>query len=312
MKFFTSFRPKGQFKDSYLVVFLFVFLFFFLSISPVIWASNSIYKPTNRIVSASPSITETLFELGLKDSVIAVTDFCKYPQEACKLPSIGGAINPNIEVLVSLQPDLVLHLSHSAKLARNTKSLDIPSFGINMDTLADILNSIKILGKTLGVEKNAEQLIKKLTEGINSYKEKLKGIAPKKALLLLGDSSDPGRDLYATGHGTFLHELLEISGGKNILPATMARYPRITKEYIIEKSPEVIIEAGPKSRLTPPQIKERIKGWERFPSIRAVQKGQIHYIGADYILIPGPRLLNIIEQFSRAIHPDIFLKEGLP
>ena len=312
MKLFTSFRPKGQFKDSCPVALLVVFLFFFLSIFSDLWASDAGYKSANRIVSSSPSITETLFAMGLEERVVGVTDFCKYPQEACKLQSIGGMVNPNMEVLVSLRPDLVLHLSHSARMARNTKNLDIPSFGINMDTLADILNSIKILGKTLGVEKNAEQLIKKLTEGINSYKEKLKGIAPKKALLLLGDSSDPGRDLYATGHGTFLHELLEISGGKNILPATMARYPRITKEYIIEKSPEVIIEAGPKSRLTPPQIKERIKGWERFPSIKAVQKGQIHYIGADYILIPGPRLLNIIEQFSRAIHPDIFLKEGLP
>ena len=134
----------------------------------------------------------------------------------------------------------------------------------------------------------------------------MQNVAPKEALLLLGDSSDPGRDLYATGHGTFLHELLEISGGTNIIPASLARYPRITKEFIIEKSPEVIIEAGPKSRLSPEQIKERIKGWNRFPTIRAVQSKNIHYIGEDYILIPGPRLLKIIEQFSKAIHPEIF------
>ena len=86
----------------------------------------------------------------------------------------------------------------------------------------------------------------------------------------------------------------------------MAQYPRLTKEYVIEKSPEVIIEAGPKSQLTPTQVKERLKGWKRFNSIRAVQAGQVHYIGADYILIPGPRLLNILDQFSQVLHPEIF------
>ncbi len=276
-----------------------------LSSSPL-WADNTDSKSTSRIISASPSITETLFALGLKDRIIAVTDFCEYPPQACQLPSIGGMINPDMETLVSLQSDLVIHQSHSARMAHNLEILRVPSLGLEMDTLEDIMNSIKFLGNALGIEKNAKQLLEKLNTGINFYRKRLQGIAPKEALLLLGDSSDPGRDLYAAGQGTFLHELLEISGGKNIIPPTMAKYPRLTKEYIIEKSPEVIIEAGPKSRLSPEQIKDRINGWKRFPSIRAVKTGQIHYIGADYILIPGPRLLNILEQFSKALHPDIF------
>ena len=214
--------------------------------------------------------------------------------------------NPHMEALVSLRPDLVIHQSHSVRMAKNTERLGIPSMEITMDTLDDILSSIKLLGSTLGDVKISEQLLKNLTDGINFYKNKLEGIPSKETILLLGDSSDPGRDLYATGPGTFLHELLEISGGKNILHSSVAKYPRLSKEYIIEKSPEVIIEAGPKSRLTPKQIEERLRGWKRFPSIRAVQKGQVHYIGADYMLIPGPRFLNILEQFSRVMHPDIF------
>ncbi|MBC8286410.1 MAG: ABC transporter substrate-binding protein [Nitrospinae bacterium] len=283
-----------------------LFLLVFLPASSLLWAGDAETRSANRIISSSPSITETLFALGLGHRVVGVTDFCEYPPEACQLPSIGGMTNPHMEALVTLQPDLALHLSHSAQMERNTKTLGIPSMAMKMDTLDDILNSIKLLGSTLGDEKGSEQLLKKLTEGINFYKNKLKDIPPKETLLLLGDSSDPGRDLYATGPGTFLHELLEISGGKNILHDSMAKYPRLTKEYVIEKSPEVIIEAGPKSRLTPEQIKERLRGWKRFPSIRAVQTGQVHYIGADYILIPGPRLLSILERFSKVLHPDIF------
>ena len=281
-------------------------LLVFLPASSVLWADNPDIRNANRIISTSPSITETLFALGLGHRVVGVTDFCEYPSEASQLPSIGGMTNPNMEALVTLRPDLVLHLTHSAKMARYTKALGIPSMGIKMDTLDDILRSIELLGSTFGIEENSKQLLAELTTGINFYKKELKNIRPKETLLLLGDSSDPGRDLYATGPKTFLHELLEISGGKNILHDSMAKYPRLTKEYVIEKSPEVIIEAGPKSQLTPEQIKERLKGWKRFSSIRAVQTGQLHYIGADYILIPGPRLVSILQQFSKVLHPDIF------
>lgn len=281
-------------------------LLLFLPASSLLWAGDEETRYANRIISTSPSITETLFALGLGHRVVGVTDFCEYPSEARQLPSIGGMTNPNMEALVTLRPDLVLHLTHSAKMARYTKALGISSMGIKMDTLDDILRTIELMGSKFGIEENSKQLLAELTTGINFYKTKLKDIHPKETLLLLGDSSDPGRDLYATGPKTFLHELLEISGGKNILHDSMAKYPRLTKEYVIEKSPEVIIEAGPKSQLTPEQVKERLKGWKRFSSIRAVQTDQVHYIGADYILIPGPRLVSILEQFSQVLHPDIF------
>ena len=124
--------------------------------------------------------------------------------------------------------------------------------------------------------------------------------------MLLGDSSDPARDLYAAGPGTFLNELLNLSGGNNIVRDSPARYPKLSKEYIIKKSPEIIIEAGPKSNLSQNEIDLRVQEWKRFPTIKAVKNEQIHFIGADYILIPGPRLLKIIDRFSKAIHPELF------
>lgn len=264
------------------------------------------FTQAQRIISTSPSITETLFALGLGNRVAGVTDFCTYPKEACQLPSIGGLVNPNMETMVALRPDLVLHLAHSTRMEQNTRTLGIPSMRVDMDTVENILASIRFLGETLGVKKNAECLQNKLIDGINSYKKRLENVPPKEALLLLGGSSGSGRELYAAGRGTFLHQLLEISGGRNIIPESLAQYPRITKEFIIEKSPEVIIEAGPKPQLSLKQIKERTQGWKRFPTIRAAQSGQIHYIGADYILIPGPRLLKILEDFSKALHPEVF------
>ena len=283
-----------------------LFIIVLFSSPSLLWANNTKVSTANRIISTSPSITETLFELGLKDQVIAVTDFCEYPEEACQLPSIGGMLNPNMEKIVSLIPDLIIHQPGDQRLRNNAKSVGIKTLELRMGNLEEIFGSIKKLGVALNCEEQANKLTLHLTKGIAFYQERLKGLPQKEVLLLLGDSSDPARDLYAAGPGTFLNELLNLSGGRNIIGDSPSRYPKLSKEYIIEKSPEIIIEAGPKSNLSQQEIDLRIQGWNRFPTIEAVKKRQIYFIGADYILIPGPRLLKIIEQFSKAIHPNLF------
>ena len=272
-------------------------------------ASSFFEHQPQRIISTSPSITEILFELGLQDRIVAVTDFCIYPEEACQLPSIGGVLNPDIETIVSLAPDLIILQSDSAKVKKNIKSLGIPTLTIQVRTISDIFESINRLGKELNCQEAAKKLLLLLKNKINSFKQRLAGQLPKKVLLLLGDSSDPARDLYAVGPGTFLNELLVLSGGKNILKNSKAQYPKLSKEYIIEQSPEIIIEAGPKSNLSQKEIDYRVKQWNRFPSIQAVRDKRIYFIGADYILIPGPRLVKILENFAQVIHPDLLKSE---
>ena len=273
--------------------------------------ANSFFEhQAQRIISTSPSITEMLFELGLEDRIVAVTDFCIYPEEACLLPSIGGVLNPDIETIVSLAPDLIILQSDSAKVKKNIKSLGIPTFSIKVRTISDIFESINRLGKKLNCQEAAKNLLLLLKDKIDGFKQRLLGRSPKKVLLLLGDSSDPARDLYAVGPGTFLNELLVLSGGTNILQNSNAQYPKLSKEFIIEQSPEIIIEAGPKSNLPQKEIDYRIEQWNRFPTIQAVKDKRIHFISADYILIPGPRLVKILEKFAKVIHPDLSYSEA--
>ena len=268
-------------------------------------ASSFFEHQPQRIISTSPSITEMLFELGLQDRIVAVTDFCIYPEEACLLPSIGGVLNPDIEKIVSLAPDLIILQSDSATVEKNIKSLGIPTFSIKVRTISDIFESINRLGKELNCQEAAEKLLLLLKDKINAFKQKLVGQLPKKVLLLLGDSSDPAHDLYAVGPETFLNELLVLSGGENILKNSKAQYPKLSKEYIIEQSPEIIIEAGPKSNLSQKEIDYKVEQWNRFPTIQAVRDKRIYFIGADYILIPGPRLVKILESFVQVIHPGL-------
>jgi len=259
-----------------------------------------------RIISMSPSITETLFALGVGDRVVGVTDFCIYPKEACVLPKIGGLLNPSVEAWIQLKPDLIIHQDDSHKLRINAKNLGIRTLAISMTRLQNIFQTIKIFGKELGTEPAARELVRKLQLEIQNQKTRLQGIPKKTTLLLLNEGGDPNGALYGVGRNTFLGELLELAGGENVLKDPATNYPKISKEYILRQSPEVIIQAGPHSNFTPEEKIEKLKQWQRFPTLTAVKNKSIYFIGADYILIPGPRFLNILDHFIRVIHPEAF------
>jgi len=273
-----------------------------------IWIDSSWAAPQypQRIISMSPSITETLFALGVGNRVVGVTDFCSYPKVACALPKIGGLLNPSVEAWIILKPDLIIHQDDSHKLRINAQNLGIRTLAVSMTNLQNIFNTIQTFGDVLGCEADAQALIEQLQSGIQRQQARLRNIPKKTTLLLLGDGSNPGGALYAVGRSTFLGELLELAGGENILTDPEINYPKISKEFILRHSPAVIIEAGPDANMSAGEKEKKLKQWQRFPTLTAVKNETIYFIGADYILIPGPRFLNILDHFARAIHPDAF------
>ena len=271
---------------------------------------QEVHAASQRVISTSPAITEILFAIGAGDRVVGVTDFCNYPKQACRLPSIGGPLNPSTETWITLKPDLIIIQEDSEVIQKNAKIFEIPSLTVSVNNLNNILNSIQIIADSLHMPQAGHQLAIKIKTKIEGYRTHLKKIKPRQVLMLLSDTNDPSRDLYAVGRDTFLNELLTIAGGENVLPDTMARYPKVSKEYIIAKSPEIIIEVGPKSNLSKEETLARKKTWGKFSTLRAVKDDKLYFIGADYILIPGPRLLNILDDFTRTIHPELFLNQS--
>tara|TARA_B100001105_G_scaffold224638_1_gene193741 strand:- start:518 stop:1351 length:834 start_codon:yes stop_codon:yes gene_type:complete len=269
-----------------------------------------VHAASQRVISTSPAITEILFAIGAGDRVVGVTDFCNYPEQACRLPSIGGPLNPSTETWITLKPDLIIIQEDSEVIQKNAKIFEIPSLTVSVNNLNNILNSIQIIADSLHMPQAGHQLAIKIKTKIEGYRTHLKKIKPRQVLMLLSDTNDPSRDLYAVGRDTFLNELLTIAGGENVLPDTMARYPKVSKEYIIAKSPEIIIEVGPKSNLSKEETLARKKTWGKFSTLRAVKDDKLYFISADYILIPGPRLLNILDDFTRTIHPELFLNQS--
>ncbi|NIQ01842.1 MAG: ABC transporter substrate-binding protein [Nitrospinaceae bacterium] len=283
------------------IVFLFCALLWFCA-APA-WAKSPYPQ---RIISMSPSITETLFALGIGHRVVGVTDFCSYPKEACALPKIGGLLNPSVETWIRLKPDLIIHQDDSHKLRINARNLGIPTLAVSMTRLDDIFNALETFGDVLGCGSEARELAASLKSGIDHYRTGLKNLQPIPTLLILGEGSSPGGSIYAAGRGTFLGELLELAGGENILTGPDTQYPKISKEFILRHSPEVIIEAGPDANISTQEKEEKLRKWSRFSTLTAVKNRRIYFIGADYILIPGPRFLNILDHFARVLHPEAF------
>ena len=272
---------------------------------------QGVHAAPQRVISTSPAITEILFALSVGNKVVGVTDFCSYPKEACILPSIGGPLNPSTETWISLKPDLIIIQEDSKIIQKNANIFKIPSLMVSVSNLKDILISIQAIADALEIPEIGRQLTDKIKIKINNYRIQLKQLKPRQVLMLLSDTNDPSRDLYAVGRETFLNELLTIAGGENVLPHTMAKYPKISKEFIIAKSPEIIIEIGPKSNLSNDGILVRKKAWGKYPTLRAVKNDRLYFIGADYILIPGPRLVNILDDLTRNIHPELFSNQSV-
>ena len=277
----------------------------FFSLCFLLVIFQEVHAAPQRVISTSPAITEILFALGAGDRVVGVTDYCSFPKKACLLPTIGGPLNPSTETWIALKPDLIIVQEDSIVINKHATILKIPILKVSVNNLENILTSIQVIADSMQVSKRGHQLVDKINAEIEQYRIRLRKLKPRQVLMLLSDTNDPSRDLYAVGRDTFLNELLSIAGGENILPDTMATYPKISKEFIIAKSPEIIIEIGPKSNLSSDGILGRKKTWGKYPTLNAVKNNRLYFIGADYILIPGPRLVNILDDLTRNIHPEL-------
>ena len=296
---------KAQIQKSKLATYKLVTLYLIIQ-SLCILIIQEVNAAPHRIISTSPAITEILFAIGAGDRVVGVTDYCNFPKKACLLPSIGGPLNPSTEKWIALKPDLIILQDDSVVLNKHAKVFKIPTLEVSVNNLENILISIQVIADAMQAPKAGKQLVDKIKIQIDNYRTSIKKAKPRHVLMLLSDTNDPSRDLYAVGRNTFLNELLSIAGGENILPDTMATYPKISKEFIIAKSPEIIIEIGPTANLSNEGILNRKKAWTIYPTINAVKNDRLYFVGADYILIPGPRLVKILDILTRNIHPKLF------
>jgi iron complex transport system substrate-binding protein len=252
-----------------------------------------------RIISFAPSITETLFALGLGNRVVGVTRFCYFPLEVKKIPKVGGYLDPNYEMILSLKPDLVLLLQEHSQLADFLTKNKVRFVRIDNENLEGILNSFTIIGRLCGKEAEAGSLIKEIRA--ETVSDTVRTRRPR--MLVCIGRDNPGSGMVAkafiAGPKTFYSDLICSAGGVNAYTDTVFAYPEFSSEGIMRLAPDIIVDlmAGV-SGINCDMVK---KDWGKLGTVPAVKNGMVFSPERDYLSIPGPRILLILRDLKNII-----------
>lgn len=256
-------------------------------------------RAAQRVVCGSPAVTEIVYALGGGERVVGVSDYTTYPPEAAQKPRIGGRLNPSRERLLVLDPDLIVTQGRHESLAAFAAQYGIRFRGIKLDSLDDIFAAVRAVAAALDVEQAGEALTERLRTALARIEEASAGRDPTRMVLIVGRTPGDLRGLTTVGPGTFLHDLVRMAGGTNVFADTRGAYPRISKEALIARQPELIVELSP--GLPEGQGVALLADWRKVGALAAVEKRNVHVLTQDFLLIPGPRVVSTARELSALV-----------
>ncbi|MBP7865341.1 MAG: ABC transporter substrate-binding protein [Acidobacteria bacterium] len=249
----------------------------------------------------APAYSEICFALGRGDAVVGVTDFCVFPPEVTRAARVGGFLNPDLEKIAHLRPDLVLTAPEQGQLRQNLEALGLRTRTLPVYSVADIFAAVEAVGKELGAEEAARRLSATLRDA-TAPRPLPPGVRPPRTLLVVGRNPGELSGIFVAGPGTFLSEVLGRAGGANVCPEGIL-YPTLSLEGIASLDPEVILELRPGEGLTEARRAALVADWDRMPFLRAVKSRRVFVLTEDWVDIPGPRVVQTLRLFHRLLHP---------
>lgn len=242
-----------------------------------------------RIVSILPSLTEMVCALDQCQRLVGVDRYSTWPASVRQLPQVGGGLDPNIEAIVALRPDLVLAAT-SSRATDRLLSLGIPVLALEPKTHADVQRVLDKIGTALGVT-DAQRIWRHIDAAVSAAAQSLPPSVRQARVYF-----EVNRGPYGAGEGSFIGETLTRLGVRNILPASLGPFPKLNPEYIVRANPDVIMigERNASDLIQRP-------GWS---SIRAVREGRVCIFPvaeADVLVRPGPRMPEAARLMARCL-----------
>jgi iron complex transport system substrate-binding protein len=268
--------------------------------------STALAAPAQRIVSLVPAITEMLYAIGAGPSVAGVSSFDTYPPEVKKLPAVGALLDPDMEKILSLRPDLVAVYGSQNDLKLRLSRAGIGVFEYRHGGLADVTDTIGRLGAATGRESDAARVVSEIERRLRAVRERVASRPRPRTLLVFGREPLSLRNLYASGAVGFLHDILEVAGGANVFGDLDRESVPVSSEALLAKRPDVILELRIGERPPPDQVRREREPWLRFASVPAVRNNRIEILYGDHLVVPGPRVGRAAEEIARALHPAAF------
>ncbi len=259
-----------------------------------------------RIVSLVPATTEMLFAIGAGPRVIGVGSYDHYPPAVERLPRLGGLLDPDVEQLIRLHPDLVVVYDSQTELREQLGRSGIAVWTYSIRGLTDVTATIRALGDRVGVHADADAAAARIETGLAAVRSRAAGRQKPRVLLLFGREPGSLRGMNASGGYGFLHDLLELAGGTDILGDIKQAAVSMSTEMVLARRPDVIIELHYGEPLPSARADAERRAWAALPSIPAVRNGRIYQLAGDQFVVPGPRVVDAAEALARTLHPESF------
>ena len=253
----------------------------------------------SRLVTLAPNLTEIVYAVGAGDRLVGNTTYCDYPEPAKHVAKVGDTLQPSIERIIALHPELIF-VSTASQLEAFTAQLEAQSIAVYVTDphdLEGVLRSITAIGGLLGEDDHATQLVANLRQRIVAVDERVRQTKPLKVFFQL--SKEP---LYTAGRDAFVTDLIKRAGGESVTRDVPGAWPRYSAESAVAARPEAIIMAAAES-MGGTASDGIAASLSKSPAALA---GRVYKVNGDFLTRPGPRLIDGLEQIARALHPEVF------
>jgi len=257
-------------------------------------------KPA-RIISLVPGATEMLFAIGAGPRVVAVSSYDKEPPEVTSLPRVGALIDPDVERILSLKPDLIVVYGSQHDLAQQLGRAGIPHFSYMHGGLPDIFRTIRELAARTGDIEQGERVVKGIEATLADVSKRVAGRPRPKTMIVFGREPGSLRNVYASGGYGFLHDALAIAGGDDVFSDVKRESVQASTELMLTRAPEVIVELRADDESAPDRA-----AWQTLASVPAVRNNRIVLLTGSDMVTAGPRIGQATVRLAKALHPEAF------
>jgi iron complex transport system substrate-binding protein len=248
-----------------------------------------------------------LYAIGAERQVVAVSSFDQYPPQVAQLPRVGALIDPDVERILSLRPDLVVVYESQVDLRRQLERASIPMYVYKHAGLADVTATMRSLGDRVGHGVDAARVASQIDSRLTALRALVASRSHPKTMLVFGRDALALRGVYASGGVGFLNDMLTIAGGDNVFADVKQQSVQATSELILARRPQAIVELRAE-KIGDLQKRQEIDVWQTLSSVPAVRDKRVALIDDDRTVIPGPRVAEGTELIARALHPEAFAK----
>jgi iron complex transport system substrate-binding protein len=270
---------------------------------PFVFLVVTLGAQPQRIVSLVPAVTEMLFAIGAGPQVIAVSSYDQDPPEVRQLPRVGALLDPDVERILSLKPDLVVTYGSQSDLKQQLERASIAVFDYRHAGLADITATLRRLGAAAGQSARADEVAASIERALAKIRQRA-GLGPRpRTLLVFGRERGALRNIYASGGRGFLHDMLEAAGGTNVFADVDRESVQVTTELVLARAPDVILEVRSADIGSAADAAREVQSWSPLASVPAVRNKRVVVLTGRGLTVPGPRVAEIVERMFQALHP---------